>query len=286
MKTLDIQKLLGNDLIDVELPGRYVGGEFGVYKPSHDTFLNVGVCFPDLYEIGMSNQAVKILYDAVNSLDRCTAQRVFVPAPDFSKVLKEKNIPLYTLEQYHPLHELDVLAVSVGYELLATNVLSVLDHGMIPLRSRDRKEEHPIVIAGGPGITNPAPFIPFLDACYIGEAEGAFPEILAQLAEMKQQGASRSEMIEKLSSFSCIYTSGKKSAVRCIDGEFSTRSSVPRYFCVPSIKTVQDHGPAEIMRGCPNGCRFCHAGMLYRPFRQISAEDIFTKSEQFIFTQG
>ncbi|MCK5249135.1 MAG: radical SAM protein, partial [Spirochaetaceae bacterium] len=160
-------------LISVEKPGRYVGGEYGavIHAPAENDF-TICIVFPDLYEIGMSNQAVRILYKLFNDRKGLHAERSFSPAPDFEKGLKVRGIPLYSLESGIPISDFDLLAVTIGYELSFTNFLSFLNAGGIPLRRENRKEEHPLVIAGGPAMTNPVPWADFIDAVFIGEAEG------------------------------------------------------------------------------------------------------------------
>ena len=158
-------------LMGVQKPGRYVGGEFGCINIDARAPLRFVICFPDLYEIGMSNMAVKILYHLLNRIPGVSCERVFAPAPDFEDALKNKSIPLYSLETGTPLHEFDIIGFSIGYELSATNILMVLDRGGIPLVCNARDSSHPIVLAGGPAVTNPVPFGSFIDAVLIGEAD-------------------------------------------------------------------------------------------------------------------
>lgn len=265
----DLQKIL----LNVLMPGRYVGGEFGTITEYEKSNFNIGICFPDLYEIGMSNQAIKLLYRGLNNLNGISCERVFAPAKDFEEQLKKNNIPLYTLENGIPLNELDILGFSIGYELSATNILSILETGHISIHKDDRGENDPIIIAGGPAITNPAPFGKFLDAVYLGEAETDFYDLIKDISIAKKNGASRNDILEMFYLSPYIWTESKKEQVhRSIWQGFNSKST--GLLPVASMATVQDNGIIEIMRGCPNSCRFCHAASFYRPYRQKSIEHI------------
>jgi radical SAM-linked protein len=269
-RRIDPTKDLRSILASVEKPARYVGGEYGVVQKPDAPF-RCAIAFPDLYEIGMCNQAVKILYNGLNRLEGVGCERVFAPAPDFETALKAGGWPLYTLESGIPLSSLDLIGFSLGYELGITGVLSILDCGGIPIEARARGEDAPIVVMGGPASSNPAPFGRFVDAVWIGEAEAGFFPLIAELAELKARGEGRASLIAQLGRHESIWMPGK-SAERAIMAEFSTTMSVENLLPIANMKTVHDHGVVEIMRGCPNGCRFCHAGTWYKPMRQKSAD--------------
>ena len=287
---------LGGLLLEVDKPARYVGGEFGILareaslqnaKRSAD--LRTLIAFPDLYEIGMGNQAMRIIYNRMNSVSGISCDRAFAPAPDFEKLLREKNIPLYGLDTGIELAGLDLLMFTIGYELGLNGVLTMLDVSQIPLRCAARTDNHPIVIAGGPAVSNPLPFSPFIDAFWIGEAEAGFFELAGELASLKKsgqgRGALRSALLEKLSVHPNVWVKGKEKTIRAIAYNFSTDDTETAVFPVPSMKIVQHHGTVEIMRGCPNGCRFCHAGFWYRPMRQKKAELVYAQVQAMV-TQG
>ncbi|MDR2901273.1 MAG: TIGR03936 family radical SAM-associated protein [Treponema sp.] len=276
---------LGGLLLQVEKPMRYTGGEYGILSKK-DAALQMVIAFPDLYEIGMSNQAVKILYNNINKIDDVSCDRVFAPAPDFEQLLKDQMIPLYALDTGIALHNTDILGFSVGYELGFSGILTILQSGNIPLKNCDRKETDPIVIMGGPCVSNPLPFCNHIDAFWIGEAEDNFFIMMEKLGALKKNGASRNELLSEIISNPHVWTKGKKSAIRAKDGDFAKRPPRASVFPIPSMKVIQHHGAVEIMRGCPNGCRFCHAGIWYRPMRQKSPATITAEVESFVSIGG
>lgn len=294
MNLVNPLKEFGSLLNTVQSPSRYLGCEYGITVKPHDDgkkYFNFAIAFPDLYEIGMSNMAVKILYNGLNAYDNIRCERVFAVDTDFENLLKTKNVPLYTLETGMPLSSTDMIGFSIGYELGITNVLSCLELGGVPLTSAERGEEDPLVIAGGCGVTNPAPISDFFDAVFIGEAENTFFELIKQLADLKNNGATRSQLIKILDEHPNVWTKksaleNKKTARKSFWNEFGLVPSVPSWFPLSNQKAVQEHGVVEIMRGCPNGCRFCHAGIYYRPQRIKSKELIIQETDHLVFDAG
>ncbi|GHT64187.1 B12-binding protein [Spirochaetia bacterium] len=287
---INVEKDLGRFLLGVEKPGRYTGGEYGRLA-KRDADFQTAIAFPDLYEIGMSNQAMRILYNRLNAIFGISCDRVFAPAPDFEALLRSRDLPLYGLDTGIPLGNLDLLLFTLGYELGITSVLSILDSAGIPIHASDRmggagEGDYPVVIMGGPCVSNPLPYAPFIDAFWIGEAEAGFFKLTEELRDRKRAGQTRAELLAHIASHPSVWVTGKESAVRAIDTNFADRSPAAAVFPVPSMKVVQHHGAVEIMRGCPNGCRFCHAGYWYRPMRQKSAETIKAEVSDFIKIGG
>ena len=289
----ELRKLLHG----IEKPGRYVGGEYGLRLKEGPGLLRVAICYPDLYEIGMSNLSVRLIYRLLNCLEGVACERVFAPAIDFEAALRARRLPLYSLESFSPLRGFDLLGFSVGYELTFTNLLNILDLGGISLRARERGPGEPLVIAGGPAVTNPVPFGAFLDAVFIGEIEGEAIGLFAELGRLKRGGAGRSELLERIRAEPYVWAAGKDGPVRRVHwsgfgaggpaaGPDAEPGGGAAPFPVPSIRTVQDHGVVEIMRGCPNGCRFCHAGNFYRPFRLKEPEAIAQEVQAQVYGCG
>ncbi|MDR0452580.1 MAG: TIGR03936 family radical SAM-associated protein, partial [Treponema sp.] len=288
---VDPVKDLGDLLATVEKPARYAGGEYGRLAriPSaapEGSVLYLAAAFPDLYEIGMSNQAVRILYNRLNRIPGIVCDRAFAPAPDFEKLLSEQGLPLYGLDTGISLKDLDLLCFTLSYELGISGVLSMLGAASIPLRSAERGESDPLVIMGGPCVSNPRPYERFIDAFWIGEAEGGFFELAGKMAEMKKAGEGRAALLSLLRAHPSVWAVGKEKALRAVDTAFAKRGAAAAVFPVPSMKTVQHHGAVEIMRGCPSGCRFCHAGIWYRPMRQKDAAVVAGEARAFIEEGG
>ena len=294
MTVINPLNAFGGRLASIQNPARYLGGEYGqIKKDSGD--LVFALAFPDLYEIAMSNLAIKILYDGLNRMTNIRCERVFAPAPDFEALLSSASVPLYTLESGIPLNKTDIIGFSVGYEPGITGVLAILESGGVPLDAADRTEGDPIILAGGCGVTNPAPFARFFDAVFIGEAEAGLFDLIALLAERKKAGGSREDLLSLMESHPAVWSARKSRASggicarRAVYAGFgSSRTDGPdRQVCfpVPNLRIVQDHGSVEIMRGCPNGCRFCHAGLYYRPQRMKDPERILHDID-YLVTRG
>jgi radical SAM superfamily enzyme YgiQ (UPF0313 family) len=281
-------KDIGALLLGVEKPDRYTGGEYGRLA-AKDAALQTLIAFPDLYEIGMSNQALRIIYNGLNAIPGVSCDRAFAPAPDFERLLRDRCLPLYGLDTGISLKRLDLLLFTLGYELGISGILAMLDVSGIPLRVALRGEGDPLIIAGGPAVSNPLPYSAFIDAFWIGEAEAGFFDLAAELTEIKHNGGGKTAMLERIKEHPNIWVRGKEKAVRAVDAYFSLRkpgANTHTVFPVSSMKTVQYHGILEIMRGCPNGCRFCHAGFWYRPMRQKTQENLVREAEAFVAKGG
>lgn len=275
----DLKRLLSQ----VEKPGRYTGGEYGCLIK--EGILRVALAYPDLYEIGMSNNAIKILYSRLNKIEGVVVERVFAPALDCEDVLTKLNLPLFSLETHLPLTCFDLVAFSVGYELNATTVLQILSCAQLPLHAEQRSSRDPLVIAGGPALTNPLPWLRFFDAIFIGEAEGWVEEIFTKAVILKKHQAGREDLKQLFSLDPHVMVAGKTEVRRRIWTGFG-RTIEEINFPVPNIKIAHDHGSCEIMRGCPNSCRFCNAGYFYRPCRLKNKELIWYEVFQLVFKYG
>lgn len=270
---------------DIEKPSRYIGGELNAcIKENAD--VKFVLCFPDLYEIGISNIGLSILYTAINSLSFAAAERVYAINKDFENILKEKNIPLYTLETFSPVKSADILGFTLQYELLYTNILQVLELSQIPLKNSERCNNDPIIIAGGPSVYNPTPLHEYIDLFYIGEADEKIKEITEIIYEMKKEKVSRENIIKRLASLEYIYSKKyKKEKTKRVFIQDLDYSPAPKQL-VPLSQSIQNRISVEIARGCTHSCRFCLAGITYRPIRNRSVKNIINIVENSIKETG
>jgi len=301
LEKVDLGKALSRkEILSVSKPARYMGKEWNMISGREEAEISVVLAFPDLYEIGMSHLGLKILYHILNSLPGVRAERAFVPWPDMGKMMKEKNIPLYSLENKIPLRDFEVIGISLQHELDYTNVLYLLDLAGIPLRSEERGEDFPLVLGGGPCVFNPEPISSFFDVFLLGEGEEALVEIVEVLKAMKNEG--REKVLAELSKIEGCYVPSLYSVSYYPDGKIKNISpsrvvkkrwvkdldsaSYPQKIIVPYLNIVHDRIPLEIARGCTRGCRFCQAGMIYRPHRERSPEKVIELAEKLVRSTG
>jgi len=274
----------------VEKPSRYFGEEINaVMKDPRLVDFHMGLAFPDVYEIGMSHLGLKILYAAINAHQEFYAERVFAPWPDMERMMREKNIPLATLETKTPLRELDVVGFSLQYELCASTVLQMLDLGGIALRSEMRSEGDPLVIAGGPVSLNPNPLSAFMDAFVIGEGEEVILEIASEYVKSREERESRGELLERMMKIRGVYVPLLRRNDEVIDKRIVAdldKACYPTRLIVPFAEAVHDRVGVEVARGCTRGCRFCQAGMVYRPLRERSQPTVVDIVNQSLCATG
>ncbi|WP_347994912.1 TIGR03960 family B12-binding radical SAM protein [uncultured Eubacterium sp.] len=295
-------------LLQVDKPARYIGNEVNmIVKDPKKVDIRLAMCFPDVYEIGMSHLGIQILYDMFNRREDTYCERVYSPWLDLDKIMREKDIPLFAIESQEPIKNFDFLGITLQYEMCYTNILQILDLSKIPLIATERGEDDPIVIGGGPCSYNPEPIANFFDMFYIGEGETQYDELLDIYKENKKNGGSRKEFLEKAANLSCIYvpqfydvTYNEDGTIKeMIKNNENARDKVrkdivldmnevyyPTKPLVPFIKATQDRVVLEVMRGCSRGCRFCQAGQVYRPVREKSLEKLKDTARKMIESTG
>ena len=288
-------------------PGRYTGGEVGqIIKDKSKVDVRFAFCFPDTYEIGMSNLGMKILYGVLNTMENVWCERCFAPWNDMGEVMRNNDIPLYALESGDALSDFDIVGFTVQYEMCYTNILYMLELGGIPLYSSERSENDPVVIAGGPCTYNSEPFADFIDIISIGEGEEALPELVNLYNECKKNGATRHEFLVKAAQLDGFYVPSLYDVKYADNGTIKSitplenapekikkriisdfdNSYFPEKPVLPFIEAIHDRVMLEVFRGCTHGCRFCQAGMIYRPVRERSPEVLNRQAQNSIANTG
>lgn len=305
-----MRKLALNDeiLLQIDKPARYIGGEVNaVMKDPGKVDIRFAMAFPDVYEIGMSHLGIQILYDMFNRRSDVWCERVYSPWSDLEQIMREQQIPLFALESQSPVRDFDFLGITLQYEMCYTNVLQLLDLAGIPFHTSERTEKDPIVIGGGPCAYNPEPLAEFFDLFYIGEGEVVYDSLLDLYKEMKHAGASRQDYLRKAASVPGIYVPSLYRAEYREDGTLANffplypdvpekvekqlvldldSAPYPKAPVVPYVKAAQDRVVLEIQRGCIRGCRFCQAGMVYRPLREKTLDTLKREADYLLKSTG
>ena len=295
-------------LLSIDKPARYIGNEMNSVEKNKDKVeVRFAMCFPDVYEIGMSHLGIQILYDMFNRREDVWCERVYSPWTDLDQIMRRKDIPLFALESQDPIKEFDFLGFTIQYEMCYTNILQVLELSKIPLMAKERREDCPIVIGGGPCTYNPEPLADFFDMFYIGEGETIYGDLIDLYKECKKSGKDRKDFLRAAAKLSGIYVPSLYEVTYKEDGTIAgfepieegipkviqkqlvmdmTHAVYPMAPVVPFIRATQDRVVLEIQRGCIRGCRFCQAGMVYRPTRERDAEVLKEYALQMLHNTG